>query len=40
MKLINTTAVLYSGGGITKDSEPNQECIEIHNKIQTVKSII
>ena len=40
MKLINTTAVLYSGGGITKDSEPNQECIEIHNKIQTVKSIL
>ena len=40
MKLINSTAILYSGGGITKDSDPNQECIEIHNKIQTVKSIL
>ncbi len=40
MKLINSTAILYSGGGITKDSDPNQEYIEIHNKIQTVKSIL
>lgn len=40
MKLLNTTAVLYSGGGITKDSDPNQECLEIHNKIQTVKCIL
>jgi isochorismate synthase len=40
MKLINSTAILYSGGGITKDSDPEQECIEIHNKIQTVKSIL
>ena len=40
MKLINNTAVLYSGGGITKDSDPGQEYIEIYNKIQTVKSIL
>jgi len=40
MKLVNTTAILYSGGGITKDSNPNEECIEIHNKTQTVKSIL
>ena len=40
MKLINTTAVLYSGGGITKDSDPDQECVEIYNKIETVKSIL
>ena len=40
MKLISSTAILYSGVGITKDSIPKQEYIEILNKIQTVKSIL
>jgi isochorismate synthase len=40
MKLMDTIAILYSGGGITKDSSPKDECTEIINKMHTVKSVL
>ena len=40
MQLKDTQAVLYSGGGITKDSVPLTECTEIENKIQTIKKVL
>lgn len=40
MSLEGSQAVLYAGGGITKDSDPEAECIEIQNKIQTIKKVL
>ncbi|MDA8850074.1 chorismate-binding protein [Flavobacteriaceae bacterium] len=40
MKLDGYLATLYSGGGITKNSDPLTECIEIQNKIQTIKKVL
>ncbi len=40
MKLDNTTATLYSGGGITKDSNPIEENVEVEHKIQTIKKVL
>ena len=40
MQLKNTLAILYSGGGITKDSDPLTECLETENKIQTIKKVL
>ena len=40
MSLEDSQAVLYAGGGITKDSDPEAECIEIQNKIQTIKKVL
>ena len=40
MQLKDTLAVLYSGGGITKDSDPLTECMETENKIQTIKKVL
>ena len=40
MKLDNSLATLYGGGGITKDSDPLTECNEIQNKIQTIKKVL
>ena len=40
MQLKDTLAVLYSGGGITKDSDSITECAEIENKIQTIKKAL
>ena len=40
MKLEGSLATLYSGGGITKNSDPLTECIEIQNKIQTIKKVL
>jgi len=40
MQLKDTLAILYSGGGITKDSDPLTECMETENKIQTVKKVL
>jgi isochorismate synthase EntC len=39
MSLKDSQAVLYGGGGITEDSDPEAECIEIQNKIQTIKKV-
>jgi isochorismate synthase len=40
MKLDNSLATLFSGSGITKDSDPLTECIEIQNKIATIKKVL
>ena len=40
MHLKDTLAVLYSGGGITKNSDPSIECMETENKIQTIKKAL
>ena len=40
MQLKNALAILYSGGGITKDSDPLSECVETENKIQTIKKLL
>ena len=40
MKLDGSLATLYSGGGITKNSDPLTECVEIQNKIQTIKKVL
>ncbi|AOR29502.1 isochorismate synthase [Formosa sp. Hel1_33_131] len=40
MQLKDTLAVLYSGGGITKDSDPLSEFTETENKIQTIKKVL
>ena len=40
MSLKDSQAILYGGGGITEDSDPEAECIEIQNKIQTIKKVL
>lgn len=40
MQLKDTLAILYSGGGITKNSDPLIECTETENKIQTIKKAL
>ena len=40
LKLEEDQAVLYIGGGITKDSDPEQEWIETQNKAQTMKAVL
>ena len=40
MQLKDNLAILYSGGGITKDSDPHKECKETENKIQTIKKVL
>jgi len=40
LKLDEDQAILYIGGGITKDSDPEQEWIETQNKAQTMKAVL
>ncbi|WP_034888036.1 chorismate-binding protein [Gillisia sp. Hel_I_29] len=40
LKLDEDEAILYIGGGITKDSDPEQEWIETMNKAQTMKAVL
>ena len=40
MQLKDKLAILYSGGGITKNSDPLIECMETENKIQTIKKAL
>ena len=40
MQLKNYQALIYVGGGITKDSDPESEWIETVNKTQTIKSVL
>lgn len=40
MKLVDNTAFLYIGGGITKDSDPEKEFIETINKSKTMKKVL
>ena len=40
MQLKNAQAMIYVGGGITKDSIPEAEWEETVNKAQTIKSVI
>lgn len=40
MQLKNNQALIYVGGGITKDSDPESEWIETVNKTQTIKSVL
>ncbi len=40
MQLQDTKAILYVGGGITKDSNPENEWLETVNKTNTIKSVI
>ena len=40
MQLKDRLAILYSGGGITKNSDPLIECMETENKIQTIKKAL
>lgn len=40
LKLDEDQAILYIGGGITKDSDPEQEWIETMNKAQTMKAVL
>ena len=40
LKLEEDQAILYVGGGITKDSDPEQEWIETMNKAQTMKAVL
>ena len=40
MQLIHNKALIYVGGGITKDSEPEKEWEETVNKSRTIKSIL
>ena len=40
MQLKDNKAILYSGGGITKDSDPLIECKETEHKIQTIKKVL
>ena len=39
MQLRNDEAILYVGGGITKDSEPEKEWVETVNKTKTMKNV-
>lgn len=40
MKLLQNQAIIYVGGGITKDSNPNKEWIETVNKTKTMKKVL
>ena len=40
MQINNKQAVIYVGGGITKDSKPDNEWQELIAKLQTVKSVL
>ncbi|WP_460219096.1 chorismate-binding protein [Psychroserpens sp. MEBiC05023] len=40
MQIKNQNALIYVGGGITKDSNPEQEWEETINKSQTIKSVL
>jgi len=40
MQLQGSKAILYVGGGITKDSNPENEWLETVNKTNTIKSVI
>lgn len=40
MQLKSDEAILYVGGGITKDSNPESEWQETNNKTQTIKSVL
>jgi isochorismate synthase len=40
MQIIDKQAVIYVGGGITKDSKPENEWRELISKLQTVKSVL
>lgn len=40
MQIIDNKAVIYVGGGITKDSKPDNEWQELMAKLQTVKSVL
>ena len=40
MQLKSNEAILYVGGGITKDSKPEDEWKETVNKTQTIKSVL
>jgi isochorismate synthase len=40
MQIIDKQAVIYVGGGITKDSKPENEWQELLAKLQTVKSVL
>ncbi len=40
MQLKNGEALIYVGGGITKDSDPESEWIETVNKTNTIKKVL
>ena len=40
MQLQDTKAILYIGGGITKDSNPENEWLETEKKAETIKSVL
>ena len=40
MQLKNDRAIIYVGGGITKDSNPESEWIETVNKTNTIKKVL
>jgi isochorismate synthase len=40
MELIKDMAILYIGGGITKDSEPEKEWEETIKKTETMKKVL
>ena len=40
VEIIDGKAVIYVGGGITKDSNAAKEWLETCNKSQTIKSVI
>ena len=40
MKLVDSTAYLFVGGGITADSDAGDEFWEIHNKLNTILSVL
>lgn len=40
MQIINEQAVIYVGGGVTKNSKPDSEWQELIAKLQTVKSVL
>ena len=40
MQLQNNKAILYVGGGITKDSIPENEWEETLNKAKTIKRVL
>jgi len=40
MQIKDNSALIYVGGGITKDSNPKKEWLETVNKTQTIKSIL
>ena len=40
MKIVGNTARLFVGGGITLDSQPNEEWLETQNKMQTMLQVL